>query len=295
MIMPRRIPEIAIIGAGMAGLSCAERLAESGLQVQVYDKGRQPGGRVAHRARGGLEFEHGAPGYREQLGQLASRVPIASRCRVTGLARTDQGQWRLYVDGHPLRSLYSEVVLALPARQAAALLNVAPHLASPLAGVAMRPILTAMVGLPRPLGRSFEQVAFDDPSLAEARRQPTDTVVGPEGWVLHATSAFSRDNLECEPGAIAEHLWQRFRDNLSLTATTPLYLRGHRWRYGRTEKPLGVDCLHDQESGLGVCGDWCLGDGVEYAVASGRALAARIMGIPERRLRTTTAAKEGKA
>jgi predicted NAD/FAD-dependent oxidoreductase len=295
MIMPRRIPDIAIIGSGMAGLACAERLAERGLQVQVYDKGRQPGGRVAHRARGGLEFEHGAPGFRAQALQLASRVPIASRCRVTGLARTDEGRWRIFVDGHPLRSLYSEVVLALPPAQAAELLTVAPHMARTIAPVRMRPILTAMLGLPRPLGRSFDHIAFHERGLAEARRQPSETVVGPEGWVLHAAADFSRDNLECDPNVVAEYLWQRFRDNLGLVATVPLYLRGHRWRYGRTERPLGRECLHDAALGIGLCGDWCLGDGVEYALASGRALASRMLGIPERPTGTIIAAREGQA
>ncbi len=295
MIMPRRVPDIAIIGAGAGGLACAERLVERGLQVQVYDKGRQPGGRVAHRARGGLEFEHGAPGYRDRILSLASRVPIASRCRVTGLARTDEGRWRVFVDGHPLRSLHAEVVLAMPPQQSSSLLQVAPELARRVEHVRMRPVSTAMVGLPRPLGRSFDHIAFDETSLAEARRQPGDTVVGPEGWVLHASAAFSRDNVDCEPDAVAEHLWQRFRDNLGLVATKPLYLRGHRWRFGRTETPLGVECLHDRDLGIGVCGDWCLGDGVEYALASGRALAARILGIPERQSGKITAAREGKA
>ena len=35
---------IAIIGAGMAGLTCATRLTENGHEVTVIDKGRGPGG-----------------------------------------------------------------------------------------------------------------------------------------------------------------------------------------------------------------------------------------------------------
>ena len=37
---------IAIIGAGMAGLSCGQRLAEGGHEVELFDKGRGAGGRV---------------------------------------------------------------------------------------------------------------------------------------------------------------------------------------------------------------------------------------------------------
>ncbi len=56
-----------------------------------------------------------------------------------------------------------------------------------------------------------------------------------------------------------------------------LHLRGHRWRYARARRPLGMDCLYDPILGLGVCGDWCRGVGVDEALASGRALAARIV------------------
>jgi len=51
----------AIIGAGMAGLACAARLAEAGLAVTVLEKSRGIGGRLAtRRTADGLTFDHGA-------------------------------------------------------------------------------------------------------------------------------------------------------------------------------------------------------------------------------------------
>lgn len=41
------LPTIAIIGAGMAGLTCARGLADAGLHPVVFDKGRGIGGRLA--------------------------------------------------------------------------------------------------------------------------------------------------------------------------------------------------------------------------------------------------------
>ena len=55
---------IAIVGAGMAGMSCGQRLSRLGHEVRLFDKGRGPGGRMATRRMedGGttLHFDHGA-------------------------------------------------------------------------------------------------------------------------------------------------------------------------------------------------------------------------------------------
>lgn len=56
-IIPRTV---AVIGAGMAGLSCAATLAAAGCRVTVFDKGRRPGGRIATRRAAGAMFNHGA-------------------------------------------------------------------------------------------------------------------------------------------------------------------------------------------------------------------------------------------
>ena len=55
---------IAIVGAGMAGLACAEGLAGSGHDVVLFDKGRAAGGRMSTRriatAAGQAHFDLGA-------------------------------------------------------------------------------------------------------------------------------------------------------------------------------------------------------------------------------------------
>ena len=57
---------VAVIGAGVAGLSCARVLQDHGLDVTVFDKGYRPGGRLATRVQrdgqplAGVGFDHGA-------------------------------------------------------------------------------------------------------------------------------------------------------------------------------------------------------------------------------------------
>ncbi|MGA1631040.1 MAG: FAD-dependent oxidoreductase [Phycisphaerales bacterium] len=52
---------VAIVGAGIAGLVAARTLADHGLDVEVFDKGRGPGGRTSTRRDGEARFDHGAP------------------------------------------------------------------------------------------------------------------------------------------------------------------------------------------------------------------------------------------
>lgn len=91
------IGRIAVIGAGMAGLSCALALAGHRADVVVYDKGRRPGGRIATRRADGLAFDHGAQyatarteGFRRLLAELqeagaAAPWPAAGEARWVGV------------------------------------------------------------------------------------------------------------------------------------------------------------------------------------------------------------------
>ncbi|KAG0576319.1 hypothetical protein KC19_5G071400 [Ceratodon purpureus] len=58
-------PQVAVIGAGVAGSVCASLLAAKGLAVKVFDSGRGPGGRMSQRREkvedgSELMFDHGA-------------------------------------------------------------------------------------------------------------------------------------------------------------------------------------------------------------------------------------------
>lgn len=82
---------VAVIGAGMAGATCARWLADAGVAVQVFEKSRGPGGRMATRrtewaADEGVmhpaAFDHGAPGF---TARSADFVRFVQQARSDGL------------------------------------------------------------------------------------------------------------------------------------------------------------------------------------------------------------------
>ena len=71
-------PRIAVIGAGISGLTCATELAERAHSVRVFDKARGPGGRMSTRRVPnlgvGADFDHGAQYFTVRSPELTSRV-----------------------------------------------------------------------------------------------------------------------------------------------------------------------------------------------------------------------------
>jgi predicted NAD/FAD-dependent oxidoreductase len=76
LILPRieEKSQVAVIGAGLAGLSCASALVSAGMQVKVFEKSRGLAGRMSTRKGEGWQCDHGAryftardPAFQNQL------------------------------------------------------------------------------------------------------------------------------------------------------------------------------------------------------------------------------------
>lgn len=65
---------VAIVGAGIAGLSCARVLRAAGRPVWLFDKGRKYGGRVSSRRAVGTRFDHGAQYFTARSEEFRSEV-----------------------------------------------------------------------------------------------------------------------------------------------------------------------------------------------------------------------------
>lgn len=97
-------PEVLVIGAGVAGLTCAADLCAAGLSVRILEAGDRPGGRMRTDTRDGFQLDRGFHVFNTDYPQVGRRVdtealdlrPFAAGCLIC----TDTGQHLL---GHPLR------------------------------------------------------------------------------------------------------------------------------------------------------------------------------------------------
>lgn len=95
---PRPAADVVVIGAGMAGLAAAGRLAAAGLSVTVVDKGRGVGGRLATRRMGDARLDHGAQFFTSRSDDFGALV---GRWVGAGVARQWCLGFRHPPDGHP--------------------------------------------------------------------------------------------------------------------------------------------------------------------------------------------------
>ena len=68
------ISSVAVVGAGLAGLSCAQALRSAGLQVTVLDKSRGVAGRMSTRRSEGWQADHGAQYFTARHPAFAAEV-----------------------------------------------------------------------------------------------------------------------------------------------------------------------------------------------------------------------------
>ena len=308
-------PDVLVIGAGMAGITCAQALAGAGQSVVVLDKGRGIGGRIATRRValpfGEASFDHGAqyinardtdfarllesvgaarwqdgaqvhhmvgtPGMTAVPRALACGLDIRQTCEVTGLIADNRG-WQA-ITQHQVWNA-PRVVVTIPAPQVAGLLGSDHPLSTRVREIRMEPCLTLMAAFAPDSPRPF--MHRHDPEhalawIAQNSSKPGRCDVATT-WVAQAGADWSATYLEWTPDRIAAQMLPLLCHEIACDARNAQYARAHRWRYARVAKPLGQPFLSNEAQSFYLGGDWCLGARVEDAWTSGRAIARDILG-----------------
>lgn len=303
---------IAIIGAGLCGLRCAEVLRHHNLPVQLFDKSRGLGGRLATRRHSHWRFDHGCPslhgdgaawrqrisGYPNWEGAIiatGAQVPplginqlakdighglsVHRDCLIKEIRRASQS-WHLTNQQGELFSGFDHLIVTVPAPQAHALLrDIDTPLNPELQKTSMSPSWVMMCVTTHPLIDHAEHRPANNVIAritAEHSKPHRQCLEHEYTYVVEATPAWSAEHEEDDATAVQQALLSA----LALVGgNTPalLHCAVHRWRYARTQQPLGRPFLIDAALGLAVAGDWCLGSGADAAYDSGTAMAQHLV------------------
>ena len=79
--MAKQQRNIAVIGAGIAGLACARTLAQAGHRVTVLEKGDAPGGRMTSCESPYGSFDHGAQYFTVRDARFEKALSISADLR----------------------------------------------------------------------------------------------------------------------------------------------------------------------------------------------------------------------
>ncbi len=197
--------------------------------------------------------------------------------------RLSSGRWQLQTEGPGAQTQvhagFDAVLLALPSVQAAALLRASqlwPQVQDRLAAVQVAPCWTLMLAFPQasgPLGPTWQAARSVHHRIAWLTRETSKPGRGTiERWTVQASPAWSERHLEDDDERVKAKLLRAFTEITGIRAE-PGHAQVHRWRYAQTLQALGQSHLWQAQSGLGLCGDWCLGRRVEDAFISGLELA----------------------
>lgn len=302
---------VAIVGAGVAGLSCADRLADLGLDVTLFDKGKRPGGRastlvleegawdfgaqyftarslrfakqveiwtskglVAHWPSAGGDAVVGVPTMAAILAAQASRHDARFGLQIRSIGRVGT-QWHLIGPGLT-EGPFDGVVIAVPAEQAATLIGLHDlNMAKEAAMVRSVPCWTLMIAFSEALHDVPDVLRPTGPIAWAARNASKPGRPDDECWIVQAEGDWSARNLERDQADITEELLHHFSALAGRTLPAPTFLKAHRWRFALPRGGQGAPIWNDVLR-LGACGDWCSGPRIEAAWLSGQDLAEQI-------------------
>ena len=237
---------VGVIGAGLAGLSCARHLTAMGHAVRLFDKGRGPGGRMSSRrvdtSAGVASFDHGAqyftardPSFLAQVAQWEAQGVVAPwptigpgtwvgvpamnapvRClaedcdvrfnRHARSLRRDAEGWWIGFDDGA-EGPFDTTVVAVPAEQAAPFLGLQDLAMARHATMARsQPCLTVMVAFDGAVPLSNDWLRDQGAVAWAARNSAKPGRSGPESWVLQAGGAWSSLHLEASAEFICQAL-----------------------------------------------------------------------------------------
>ncbi|MEJ3655942.1 FAD-dependent oxidoreductase [Actinomycetes bacterium KLBMP 9759] len=303
-----------VVGAGVAGVACARRLADAGVDVVVLERERHVGGRMASPRIGGRPVDTGAAYFTvrdEGFADVAAGWEAAGLARrwtaelavLEGGARTpERGPMRWAAPGglaslvaalaegldvrlgHDVRAAgpghvdgepAHTVVLAMPDPQAERLLEPGTPAAARLVARGWRPVIAVVAGFARKDWPDLDAAFVNDhPLLSLVADDGSRRGDGAPVLVAHTTAGPSAAHA-AEPAGVVPPVLDALRELLGVR-TSPEWVVAHHWPHAAPEGTR-EEPFHLGEDGVALAGDGWGSPRIETAWRSGTALASAVI------------------
>lgn len=243
--------KIAIIGAGMTAAACVRKLKSTGARIDVFEKSRGAGGRMATRritdsitadhgaqyftaksdsfrtavadwegknivakwdVHDGRDCYIGAPAMNSPVKREMERITLKASAHVTHIKHTN-GNWHVFTkDGS--NTVYDYVICTVPAPQVGAIIGTsAPATVSALQHVKIAPCWALMLVFDQPIATNKTHWRGDDDTVSWIGRNSSKQgrEFSTDSWTVHATPPWSEQHLEEAGGDAAVKLYAAFR------------------------------------------------------------------------------------
>lgn len=221
--------------------------------------------------------------------QADGALQLATHVQSLAPDALDARRWQLHTQGladeQRVHAGFDAVVLALPAPEARRLLAGAPAaaaLAEPLDAIEIAPCWNLSLAFPNAsqpgtLGPQWNAARSTHHRVAWLTRESSKPGREPvERWTVQASHVWSTEHAGDPAARATAKLLKAFAEITGIRAT-PAWTEVRLWPQARTLRPLGQPFAWDARRGIGLCGDWCIGDRVEDAFVSGLELALRML------------------
>lgn len=298
-------PHIAIIGAGISGLTCAQKLkASDAFKISVFEKSRGAGGRMSTRRSPPYQFDHGFQystrpllnSTNEQLhlaawGEYFVPTPSANTlCKQIGesldlhfeaeidLIKAKGHQWSLSQKDQD-HGPFDALIFTAPPVQTYNLLPLDISFKKEILKANMAPCIALMVGFERNLQCPWNFLRPKSSSVAWISQDSTKPGrdASRSTFVVHSTPEWATAKLDQDLSVTEHQLFQEFLNITGFTKEDAQFVKVHRWRYALTSTAIGKTHLWDDSKNIGACGDWLLGNSIHDAIRSAEQLAQTII------------------
>ena len=305
-------PDVVIVGAGISGITAARKLQSYGHVVEVIEKGRGVGGRMATRRFAGARFDHGAQFFTSRGSDFAKLIETASQqgavkkwtngfsddpdgytrwCGSSGM--TSLVKWmvaeaninvRTRTTVNDLRDIPSNAyILTAPVPQCLAILSFSQMLPNPgthiqLSSISYKPTIAILLRLDEPPSLFPEHGVLqflDHQDLAFISYNQRKGVSDEPAITVHLSNILSESLWEDSDQEVLAATTVLIEDHLSGVRISDYQIQ--RWRYaGPADTWSEPTLVWGSEPTIALAGEAFAGPKVEGAFRSGLAAAEKI-------------------